>query len=237
MCTVSFYHDNSKVIITSNRDEHINRPSAIFPQKVTRGAKTLYYPKDPKAGGTWFAVTQSGDVIVLLNGGAVKHIPNPPYRKSRGLVLLDIIGSDNFLNGWDFINLHQIEPFTLIAFSDNKLFQARWNGVGKSLDQLPTNKSYIWSSSTLYSNKIIANREQWFKEFLNQKKENIYSNDFISFHTNTKNNDTQNGLVIKRDNLILTKNITQCELTKSNFTITHIDLISNKKSTITELLL
>ena len=47
MCTVSFYPDNSKVIITSNIDEHINRPLAIAPKRESYGAKTLYYPKDP----------------------------------------------------------------------------------------------------------------------------------------------------------------------------------------------
>ena len=60
MCTVSFYRDNSKVIITSNRDEHINRPSAISLKKTSYGAKTVYYPKDPQAGGTWFVVNSIG---------------------------------------------------------------------------------------------------------------------------------------------------------------------------------
>jgi uncharacterized protein with NRDE domain len=237
MCTVSFYHDNSKVIITSNRDEHINRPSAIPPKKMIFGAKTIYYPKDPQAGGTWFAVNSIGFVFVLLNGAEAKHISNPPYRKSRGLVLLDIINSNNFLEEWNMINLSNIEPFTIIAFVDHQLFQIRWNEIEKSLIQLDSNKAYIWSSTTLYSEAVISIRESWFSEFLNQNKENICSDDFISFHTNTQKNDTQNGLVMNRNNSMLTKNITQCEITKSNFTLTHFDLISQEKSIITEVLI
>lgn len=237
MCTVSFYRDNSKVIITSNRDEHLNRPSAISPKKIFCGAKTLYYPKDPQAGGTWFAVSSHGFVFVLLNGGEVKHITNPPYRKSRGLVLLDIINSDNFLEGWNLINLSNIEPFTVIAFVNNQLFQISWNEIEKSLIQLDANKAYIWSSTTLYSKAVISLRKCWFYEFLNQNKKNICSNDFISFHTNTNKNDNQNGLVMNRNNLMLTKNITQCEITKDNFTLTHFDLISKEKSIISEILI
>jgi hypothetical protein len=237
MCTVSFYRDNSKVIITSNRDEDINRTSAISPKKISCGAKTLYYPKDPQAGGTWFAVNSIGFIFVLLNGAEAKHIPNPPYRKSRGLVLLDIINSNNFLEGWNLIDLSNIEPFTVIAFFDNQLFQIRWNEVEKSHVKLDINRSYIWSSSTLYSNDIISKRELWFSEFLNQNKENICSDDFISFHTNTQKNDNQNGLVMNRNNSTLTKNITQCEITKDNFTLTHFDLISKEKSIISEILI
>jgi len=237
MCTVSFYRDNSKVIITSNRDEHINRPSAISLKKTSYGAKTVYYPKDPQAGGTWFVVNSIGFVFVLLNGAKDKHIPNPPYRKSRGLILLDIINSNNFLEEWNLINLSNIEPFTVIAFVNHQLFQICWNEVEKSLIQLDSNKAYIWSSSTLYSEAIISKRERWFSEFLNQNKETICSDDFISFHTNTQKNDTQNGLVINRNNSMLTKNITQCEITKNNFTLTHLDLISKKKSIISEVLI
>ena len=234
MCTVSFYRDNSKVIITSNRDENINRPAADSPKKISNGAKTLYYPKDPQSGGTWFAVNSFGFVFVLLNGAEAKHIPNPPYRKSRGLILLDIINSDNFLEKWNLINLSNIEPFTVIAFVENQLFQIRWNEVEKSLVQLDINSSYIWSSITLYKDDIISKRELWFSEFLNENKENTSSDDFLSFHTNTQKNDTQNGLVINRNNFMLTKNITQCEITKSNFTLTHLDLISQEKSIISE---
>lgn len=237
MCTVSFYRDNNQTIITSNRDENNERPLALMPRKIVTNKSVAYYPIDPQSNGTWFGVKSDGSIFVLLNGAEKKHIPNPPYRKSRGLVLLDIIKAEKFLKEWNSINLSNIEPFTVIAYVDNQLFQIRWNEVEKTIVELDTNSSYIWSSTTLYSDDIISKREHWFSEFLNQSKEDICSDDFISFHTNTKKNDTQNGLVINRKNSMLTKNITQCEITKSNFTLTHFDLISKKKSIITEILI
>ena len=110
-------------------------------------------------------------MFVLLNGAEQKHTPNPRYRKSRGLILLDIINSNNFHKGWNLINLSNIEPFTIIAFVDDQLFQIRWNEMEKSLIQLETNKPYIWSSTTLYNEDIISKRERWFSEFLNQRND------------------------------------------------------------------
>ena len=66
MCTVSFVYTHDKVIITSNRDEQVIRPSAIPPKNHTLNGKNIIYPKDPKAGGTWFVVDENGTVLVLL---------------------------------------------------------------------------------------------------------------------------------------------------------------------------
>lgn len=68
MCTVSFVATNDKIIITSNRDEKTVRPSAIPPRNYTVNGKKLIFPKDPKAGGTWFVANADGTILVLLNG-------------------------------------------------------------------------------------------------------------------------------------------------------------------------
>ena len=91
MCTVSFISLNNKFVITSNRDENILRPVAFAPQEEIINGCKIIYPKDPKAGGTWFAINQSGAVAVLLNGAFEKHIPLNNYSKSRGLILLEVI--------------------------------------------------------------------------------------------------------------------------------------------------
>lgn len=235
MCTVSFYKDTEKVVITHNRDEHISRPLALDPQKILMGNKIVYCPIDPKSNGTWFALENIGNVFVLLNGAEKKHTSSPPYKKSRGLILLDIVASENFLKTWKEIDLYNIEPFTIIAFVNYKLFQLRWNENEKLLVRLETEKAHIWSSTTLYSDEIIKKREIWFSEFLIQKQQIFSSNDFINFH-NSKN-DLQNGLIINRNQQILTKNITQCEIKKNEFTLTHFDLIRDKKTVINDFIL
>ena len=153
MCTVSFVCANGKIIITSNRDEPIVRPSSP-PKSYRINNKKIIFPKDPKAGGTWFAVDDDATVLVLLNGAAEKHQWQPPYRKSRGLIVLDIISEVNPLQSWESIDLDVIEPFTMVLYQEQKLYQLRWNGDQKETLILDTSKQYIWSSSTLYSQEI-----------------------------------------------------------------------------------
>lgn len=92
MCTVTFVKTADKIVITSNRDEKIIRPNAIPPQNYMVNGKNVIYPKDPKAGGTWCVVDENGTVLVLLNGANEKHTVKLPYRKSRGLIVLELIG-------------------------------------------------------------------------------------------------------------------------------------------------
>lgn len=165
MCTVSFYTNNNEVIITSNRDEHIDRPLAITPQKYIYNNTPLYFPKDPKAGGTWFAVRNDNSVFVLLNGAEEKHISKPPYLKSRGIIMLDIASSNGLKDYWNSIDLQQIEPFTIIAFVNEKLHQLRWNGIQKEFKTLDASNPKIWSSSTLYSPKMIKKGSIGFRIF------------------------------------------------------------------------
>ena len=123
MCTVSFCKVNDQVIVTSNRDEHIQRASAIAPQKFTLNTTHAYYPVDPQANGTWFCVKQNGEIFVLLNGAEFKHIRAANYKKSRGLILLDLLDNSQPILEWERFNLDQIEPFTVVAYTENKLQQ------------------------------------------------------------------------------------------------------------------
>ncbi len=236
MCTVTFYKNAEKTIITSNRDEQRDRPGAKAPRKFLKGNNTFYYPVDPQGKGTWFCVKQDGGILVLLNGGDKKHMPLPPYRRSRGLILLDIFDSMNVNRQWQEIDLHGIEPFTIVAFVQNELMQFRWNGCGKSFRILDVNQPHIWSSATLYDDQAINMREAWYSSFLAKKKGNIHEGDFLDFHINTQKNDSLNGLVINRSQTIITKNITQCVIDDKTFALTHLDLISGSKSKIIEFL-
>jgi uncharacterized protein with NRDE domain len=95
---------NNKIIVTSNRDEAVLR-TAIPPKTYLIDGKKITFPKDPKAGGTWYAVAENGILLVLLNGAEEKHEHQPPYKRSRGLVVLEIISSDSPIDHWNTIDL------------------------------------------------------------------------------------------------------------------------------------
>lgn len=222
MCTVTFVPIKNGICITSNRDEKVSRKKAISPQKTTINNKEITYPKDPQAGGTWFA-HDNENVIVLLNGAQEKHISKGSYRKSRGLIVLDLISTDDVLSTWKLINLLNIEPFTLVFFNGNQLFQLQWNEVEKSTLELNKSKNHIWSSSTLYSKEIRQERENWFTHFIESTKE-ITAEDLLHFHQFTENENTNYGLQINRNNILKTVSITQCVMNKT-IDIKYIDLL------------
>lgn len=229
MCTVSYIKTQTCTILTSNRDEHILRPNAKAPQHYVHGSKVLYYPKDPAAGGTWFCLDELGSVIVLLNGAQEKHRHLPPYRKSRGLILLDIMQQSDLLTAWDSIDLNRIEPFTLIHYSQVCLWQHRWDGNEKQSKKLDPEQKYIWSSSTLYPKEIREMRQLWFDAFT-QIQQMPNAGDLMHFHENTGKHDPHNGILMNRDQKLLTKNITQCIVDPYGAKIIHKDLIENTRS-------
>ena len=224
MCTVTFVNSNGKHIITSNRDEKIVRPKSITPKTYLIQSKKIFFSKDPKAGGTWYAVDEIGDVLVLLNGAAEKHIHKPEYRRSRGLIVLDIIGAENCLEEWKIIDLENIEPFTLVYYSNNQLYQLRWDEIKKETIKLDCSKNYIWSSATLYPKEVRAIREQWFFEFLS-KKETVSPAEILHFHQYTETEDKENGLVINRNQNMMTQSISQTLIDQNKLSFTYLDLI------------
>ena len=227
MCTVSFVTTNDKIIITSNRDEKTVRPSAIPPNNYIVNGKNLIFPKDPKAGGTWFVTNAEGTILVLLNGADEKHIVQLPYRKSRGLIVLDLISSLSPKDFWIEIDLDNIEPFTLVLFQNNALFQLRWNGKEKERITLDIHQNHIWSSSTLYPLAIREKRANWFHAFMNQNPE-ITESKMHDFHRYTETGNDENGLVINRNNELKTLSITQAVIEKNKVAILHYDLISQQ---------
>ena len=119
MCTVTFIPGRDDIYLTSNRDEQTARRQALYPQVY----EELIYPKDAMAGGSWIALKNSGDAAVLLNGAFVKHQRVSTWRKSRGLVFLDIIQAEQPLTSFQDLQLNDIEPFTLVLFINQMLFE------------------------------------------------------------------------------------------------------------------
>jgi hypothetical protein len=223
MCTVSFVPVREKFIITSNRDEKTTRKKAIRPQPSLYNGQKLFYPKDGDAGGTWIVMKENGDAAVLLNGAFLCHTAEPPYRISRGIILLDIFSTRRPSVTFTKIDLSDIEPFTLILLENNCLYEFRWDGTEKYYRQLSTHRSYIWSSATLYDGFVIKKREQWFASFLN-KHAIPTQQDIVNFHRFTGDGDRNNDLMMTRDGLYGTVSITSILLTKDRASMKYLDI-------------
>ncbi len=186
MCTATFLPlSKTSFVLTHNRDEHMDRKTAILPMQYEHFQKKLVYPKDATANGTWFIASESTFAICLLNGAFTKHIAKPPYAKSRGLVPIEFFEYNNvqeFINNYSFSN---IEPFTLIIVESTDaeciLQVLRWDAHQLHLEALDASKAHIWSSATLYNAQQVHQREEWFHTWLTQYLKPT-AEDIIQFH-------------------------------------------------------
>lgn len=228
MCTVSYVFANGKTIITSNRDEKVARPNAVEPKNYLVNNKKVIFPKDQKAGGTWYAITDDASVLVLLNGADEKHQLKSSYRKSRGLIVLDIISANSAIEYWKSIDLSDIEPFTLVLYQSKKLYQLRWNEIEKQTTSLNATQNYIWSSSTLYSKEIRDKRANWFATFIDTKPQ-VNEIEMFNFHRYAEGDNKEHGLVINRNDILKTLSITQTVIDKNKVVLSHYDLQQQKE--------
>ncbi|MEP6846926.1 MAG: NRDE family protein [Panacibacter sp.] len=227
MCTVTFIPVKDKYFITSNRDEKKVRKPALAPTTYQFKNAKLIYPKDADAGGTWIAMHENGNAIVLLNGCFTKHISVPPYTRSRGVILLEIISTASPLVTFMDLVLAGIEPFTVVLLDDGNLYDCRWDGDKKHSKQLDKTKPHIWSSVTLYDEKVIQLREQWFEEWLS-KNTNPSMQDILDFHLFAGEGDNHNDLRMNRNGMMLTLSTTGIELNNENAIMYYLDLNNNK---------
>lgn len=228
MCTVSFVKTKDGAIITSNRDEKTTRPVALPPKIHASDHKKIVFPEDPLSGGSWFTVDESGNTAVLLNGAKRRHIPAGNYRKSRGLILLEIIDSLSPLKHWTNMDLENIEPFTILLYQAGRLYLLRWDGHHRETTPLEADRDHILSSSTLYTEALQKQREQWFFDFMARNKA-VSAEELLSFHCYTEKEDKENGLIINRENLLKTLSITQCVIQKNKADIHYLQLFPKEK--------
>ena len=226
MCTVTFVPTSGGFYLTSNRDEGHCRGRALSPRVYNNGTEELIYPKDPDAGGSWIVLKEEGTAAVLLNGAFQKHIPRPPYKMSRGLVLLDVIRATAPLVRFREMDLEGIEPFTLVLLSGGCLLDCRWDGLEKRFRVLDTTQPHIWSSATLYDEQAGEQRKRWFDEWY-QGSKRIAAEDILAFHRSTGIGKARNGMVISRDNKMSTVSITSIASTNGDIEMLYHDLRAN----------
>ena len=229
MCTVTCVPTNNDIIISSNRDEKTTRPIAVFPIELKSSYSTLYFPKDSLDNGTWFICNNKFDVGVLLNGSEKNHIYNPPYKHSRGLILIDIFKDENPLRALTQYDLKGIENFTLVLFINNQLFQARWNGSKLNIQLKNIKKPHIWSSATLYNKQMVTERETWFTEWL----ENNDAKNILEFHANEKKENVEYGILMNRNNELKTASISSVIIEDHQLKMYYKDCITKKDAEIT----
>lgn len=227
MCTVTFIPNKTGFILTSSRDESIDRATEV-PTVHYHKDKKYYYPRDESASGSWIGVSETGVICCLLNGAMEKHQKNAKHTRSRGLVLLDCLSKDGLPDYIDHIELINVEPFTLLyfnPFNSNKAYQFMWDGKHKLLTPIDTQTAAIWSSATLYSPEIRLSKSTHFNQFILQRKSEL-KNDALQFHLHKSNLFESEMLGLK------TVSISQIIYQDSQIYFKYLDLTNNNRQNI-----
>ena len=227
MCTVTFISKGlDGYVLTSNRDEAPSRSSKSIEKTIKNGIE-LSFPKDSKAGGTWIATSNDDRMVCLLNGAFNRHSHRPPYRKSRGLMVLDFFefkSANDFFKQYDF---NDIEPFTMVVYDKQKLYEFRWDEKRTHLKGLDVRQHYIWSSCTLYPENIRTLRQIWFHSWL-KSGTNLTPESILDFHKNGGIGDPENDFVMNRKDIVKTVSITTIQKKNKSIGMQHHDLLSQK---------
>ena len=227
MCTVSFLPlENNDFILTSNRDETPLRKT-IAPDFYTEDNAALLYPKDAFAGGTWIGTSNQKRVICLLNGAFEKHQRKEFYRKSRGIIVTELLAVEDAVSEIQQTNFIDIEPFTLVLIdfkNELKIFELVWDGQNKHFQQLEHTPK-IWSSATLYNEDMKLERQAWFADWLQENK--VFSkNKILSFHKDSSKGTKETAVKMKRT-FVETVSITSIIKNKSVLLMNYFDLLND----------
>jgi hypothetical protein len=221
MCTLTYIPTSEDSFIwTQNRDES---PLRTAKGLVHSPDNTWIYPKEPQSGGTWISIAASGRVVSLLNG-AFEQNKYVPSVKSRGIMVLDFLSYTflaDFVREYDF---KEMEPFTMVIYEHDSLWEFRWDKSKKHLKQLDASRPYIWSSSTMYPQAIKDLRRAWFSDYLKGALE-LTSSSTLDFHRNAGTGDIRNDLLMDRG-IVKTVSITSIEKNKEALDMTYYDLIN-----------
>ena len=210
MCTLSFYPkptERGGFVLTFSRDEAPSRSSVEVIKDPKRG---LIFPKDALHGGSWLALSaHTGRVTCLLNGAFALHKRQLPYRKSRGLVLLE---SFDYAHPIDFCELYDfdtIEPFTMLLLENKAFIEFRWDGTQRHIKQLSLSIPQMWSSATLYDPSVQSRRKGWYYDFLQDNNGFVHQTDLWQFHKTERLDEPENALLMHRPSGVQTVSLTQ----------------------------
>jgi uncharacterized protein with NRDE domain len=230
MCTVIYLPQKDGPMFVSSRDENPARLTFAPKIRLQRDVNILC-PQDEEKGGTWIGTNEKGSAVILLNGGFENHVRAGSYKQSRGTIVSGLLAETDIVNAWNCQTLLDIEPFTLVVWYANRLYQLTWDGRAKHTQQMNAQKPMIWSSSTLYDAQAKALRATWFNEILDKRFE---VNEETLFNFLHQHNDRQNGFVMHRSDVLRTISISIMRFKIDNVQFIYHNLL-NGTNTIEDL--
>lgn len=165
MCTVSWVPGPEGYTLFFNRDERLSRSPAEAPRvRELMGVRYLS-PLDGDFGGTWLAANEFGLALGILNRYRVQGYEPPPHPRSRGFIVLDLVGhatAPDAVAALERQDLDAVQPFTLVALEPGQPARlAAWDGrsLTAATHRAP---GLLLTSSSVTEPEVAANRRALF---------------------------------------------------------------------------
>lgn len=230
MCTVTYLPAHNGFVLTHNRDEAPTRSAGGLVKTMLphQPSLVLLHPRDSLKGGTWVAVSNRGEVACLLNGAFLKHAHQPPYRLSRGLMLLEFFDWAEPAHFFRDFDLEGIEPFTFLYLRQGYCAEWRWDGSRRHLTRLPAEQPHFWCSAPLYPPDMQQRRKDVFLGWMQDARIPHTAEEVWNLHHTGSVGDVAYDFVMNRGNRVRTVSIAQVVMDEQGAQMTYEDLLAGE---------
>jgi Transport and Golgi organisation 2 len=157
MCTISFLPNTHGFYLAMNRDEKLDRFTALAPAIADIESRRAVFPREP-TGGTWISANDAGVCMALINWHRIECEPKNDV-VSRGEVIRELTGkstADEIQDGITRLPLRKLRPFRLIAIVPSKKLVAEWRWDLKRL----TRHNHAWQRGHWFSSGFDERRAE-----------------------------------------------------------------------------
>ena len=207
MCSIILIRNSNNLVIATNRDELLDRPSKA-PQIRQEGHLKNYSPQDSSKGGTWLGLNEKGLFVGITN----RFTPTPNKNlKSRGIITkkaLEASSPSEALEKLSNLKAAEFNPFHLLITNRSETLIFWSDGIKfthfEMLDQsfILTESSFGAGENKRYSflknhmaNLTADNDCEAFKKLLSLKAEPSFEGPLV--HIPEKNYGTRSSFIIK----------------------------------------
>jgi hypothetical protein len=169
MCTMTIVAHEGGTRVVFNRDEQRTRPDAIPPRLKRSEGRLICYPVDPRGGGTWIGVSDTGVVAALLNrSGTQRSCPGPS--QSRGTVVPAVLRARSIAEAVSIVRAWlpmRLAPFRIVICHRTEVYWA--DGGGDAIGQIhyvPLDRPVLFTSSSLGDATVFEPRKRLFEQLL-----------------------------------------------------------------------
>jgi hypothetical protein len=169
MCTMTLVPHEGGTRVVFNRDEQRTRPDALPPRLLRSDGGLVCYPVDPRGGGTWIGVSDTGVVAALLNRSGT-HRSGTGAPQSRGAVAPAVLRSRSIAEAISVVRAWlplRLAPFRIVVCQLREVYWADGGGDATGpIHRLGLDRPLLFTSSSLGDATVFEPRKRLFEQLL-----------------------------------------------------------------------